>query len=416
MYDLEEQEQIDELKAWWKQYGRMLIVLVAGGLCRRCRYCRLAVVQAQPVGTGVAALRRAREGGARERPEADSGALGPAHGQVRRHRLWPDGGARRGQGQLRWRRCEERRKHSCNGRSTTRATTIVIATARLRLAGVLLDEKKYDEALKLLDTAHPEAFTGLFADLKGDTLRGSGQDGGGEGSLQAGAGKAARGRHLPRHRAGQARRDWAATSERNASCTEADILSCAGLVLMAAGADRLWRLPGSVKPAELVKFKPNAQAKVLWHASVGDADVYIFTPAVYEDAVYAAGAGGTLARFDAATGKQVWRVDTKQQLSGGVGADGDLVVVGDQEGRGAGLRLEGQAGVEEPGQQRGADGAARRPGRGGGAQRRRQDLRLGRERRQIAVGISLHVAAAAAAVGLGRSDPARHRAGRAGSR
>ena len=33
---------------------------------------------------------------------------------------------------------------------------------------MLLDEKKYDEALKLLDTEHPEAFTGLFADLKGD--------------------------------------------------------------------------------------------------------------------------------------------------------------------------------------------------------------------------------------------------------
>jgi predicted negative regulator of RcsB-dependent stress response len=28
MYDLEEQEQIDELKAWWKQYGRLVIVVV----------------------------------------------------------------------------------------------------------------------------------------------------------------------------------------------------------------------------------------------------------------------------------------------------------------------------------------------------------------------------------------------------
>ena len=42
--------------------------------------------------------------------------------------------------------------------------------ARLRLAGVLLDEKKHDEALKLLDVKHVAAFDGLYADLKGDIL------------------------------------------------------------------------------------------------------------------------------------------------------------------------------------------------------------------------------------------------------
>jgi len=88
----------------------------------------------------------------------------------------------------------------------------------------------------------------------------------------------------------------------------------------------------TVKPAELVKFKPTARAQVVWHASVGEADVYIFTPAIYEGAVYAAGAEGTLARFDANSGKQVWRVNTKQPLSGGVGAGGGLVVVATKKG------------------------------------------------------------------------------------
>jgi outer membrane protein assembly factor BamB len=88
----------------------------------------------------------------------------------------------------------------------------------------------------------------------------------------------------------------------------------------------------TVKPAELVKFKPTAKAKVVWHASVGEADVYIFTPAVYEGAVYAAGADGRLARFDAATGKRAWRVKTKEELSGGVGADAGVVVVGTRKG------------------------------------------------------------------------------------
>jgi predicted negative regulator of RcsB-dependent stress response len=42
--------------------------------------------------------------------------------------------------------------------------------ARLRLAGVLLDEKNYAEALKLVETKPAQAFTGLYAELKGDIL------------------------------------------------------------------------------------------------------------------------------------------------------------------------------------------------------------------------------------------------------
>ena len=88
----------------------------------------------------------------------------------------------------------------------------------------------------------------------------------------------------------------------------------------------------TVKPAELVKFKPTAKASVVWRASVGEAENYIFTPAVYEGAVYAAGADGRLARFDAVRGKRVWRINTKEALSGGVGADAGLVVVATKKG------------------------------------------------------------------------------------
>jgi predicted negative regulator of RcsB-dependent stress response len=42
--------------------------------------------------------------------------------------------------------------------------------ARLRLAGLMLDEKKYDEALKLLESKHSEFFAGLYGDLKGDVF------------------------------------------------------------------------------------------------------------------------------------------------------------------------------------------------------------------------------------------------------
>jgi predicted negative regulator of RcsB-dependent stress response len=46
--------------------------------------------------------------------------------------------------------------------------------ARLRLAAVLLDEKNYADALKLLEAKHPDAFDGLYADLRGDVLSAQG--------------------------------------------------------------------------------------------------------------------------------------------------------------------------------------------------------------------------------------------------
>jgi predicted negative regulator of RcsB-dependent stress response len=48
--------------------------------------------------------------------------------------------------------------------------------ARLRLASLLLDEKNYAAAGKLLDSKHPESFDALFADLKGDVLSAQGKN------------------------------------------------------------------------------------------------------------------------------------------------------------------------------------------------------------------------------------------------
>ncbi len=47
--------------------------------------------------------------------------------------------------------------------------------ASLRMVAILLDEKKYDEATKLLDAKHQASFDGLYADLKGDVLSAQGK-------------------------------------------------------------------------------------------------------------------------------------------------------------------------------------------------------------------------------------------------
>ena len=46
----------------------------------------------------------------------------------------------------------------------------MVATARVRLAGVLLDEKAYDEALKVVSTDVPQSHAVQFADRRGDVL------------------------------------------------------------------------------------------------------------------------------------------------------------------------------------------------------------------------------------------------------
>lgn len=47
--------------------------------------------------------------------------------------------------------------------------------ARMRLASVLSEEKKYDEALKVLDGNKDEAFVALAADLRGDVMLAQGR-------------------------------------------------------------------------------------------------------------------------------------------------------------------------------------------------------------------------------------------------
>jgi outer membrane protein assembly factor BamB len=81
----------------------------------------------------------------------------------------------------------------------------------------------------------------------------------------------------------------------------------------------------AAKPAKLVDFTQSAELASTWSANIGDAGPYRFQPAVWSDAVYAAGHDGEVARFEG--GRQVWRTDTDTRLSAGVGTDGRLAVV-----------------------------------------------------------------------------------------
>lgn len=84
--------------------------------------------------------------------------------------------------------------------------------------------------------------------------------------------------------------------------------------------------------APLTEIAAPIAVKTLWQASVGDSQQAVFSPAVTSDGIYAAAADGTITRLDGSSGKQVWRIDAGERLSGGVGADRNLVVVGSRKG------------------------------------------------------------------------------------
>ncbi|MBY0238068.1 MAG: outer membrane protein assembly factor BamB [Burkholderiaceae bacterium] len=88
------------------------------------------------------------------------------------------------------------------------------------------------------------------------------------------------------------------------------------------------------KPAALVEIKGAAAVKTAWKYSLGKAGAYTFNPAFAAGSVFVADADGGLARLDAASGREQWKVKAGSDLTAGVGVspDGNLVVVGGAKG------------------------------------------------------------------------------------
>ncbi|MDH4190354.1 MAG: outer membrane protein assembly factor BamB [Betaproteobacteria bacterium] len=89
---------------------------------------------------------------------------------------------------------------------------------------------------------------------------------------------------------------------------------------------------GGSQPTELIDIAQARPVRVLWTAQIGHADEYLFFPILRDGSVYAAGRAGKVVRFDAATGREIWRVAIGRPLATGVGSDGKLVLVASEKG------------------------------------------------------------------------------------
>ena len=173
-YDLEEQEKIDGLKSWWETYGTLLIVVVAtfiasiGGVKAWNYYQQQQIGQAAELYSSLLQLEASGD------PKKISDAAHllmegfPSSGYASRAALisarasFDSGDVQNAKSRLQW---------TLDNTKEDELKDLV----RLRLAGILLDERKYDDALRLLDTKHGESFDGLYADLKGDVLNAAGK-------------------------------------------------------------------------------------------------------------------------------------------------------------------------------------------------------------------------------------------------
>lgn len=97
------------------------------------------------------------------------------------------------------------------------------------------------------------------------------------------------------------------------------------------------------QPAPLVELKGSMAVRTAWKLDIGKAADYVFTPAVVGNTVIAASAEGAIARVEAATGRQLWRVKSDTPLTAGVGTDGNMLVVGGNEGTVLAFDMDGKA-------------------------------------------------------------------------
>ncbi|ODS98065.1 MAG: hypothetical protein ABS56_07205 [Lautropia sp. SCN 69-89] len=173
-YNLEEQEQLENLKAFWKQYGNFILTVITVAALAVAGWRGWGWYQAREAAQASAVYEQLREAAsARDvaKVRAVAGTLfeqygSTAYGEMAAlvaARAYVDAGdPKAARVTLEWavsNAKDDEFRHA----------------ARLRLAALLIDEKAYDDAGKLLAVDAPGKFAGEYADRRGDLLTAQGK-------------------------------------------------------------------------------------------------------------------------------------------------------------------------------------------------------------------------------------------------
>ncbi len=166
VYDLEEQEQIAALRSWWKQYGGwatgvlLMVALACLGWYGWQSYLKtqnaeasrvFLVLQQASAQQDTGRVKQAAGELVNQYPRSQFAALGALLAATT---LEAAGDAKSAEAQLSW--------VADNGKDAMRGV------ARLRLAGVQMDQKEYDAALKTLSESAPPGVAARFDAARGD--------------------------------------------------------------------------------------------------------------------------------------------------------------------------------------------------------------------------------------------------------
>ncbi len=166
VYDLEEQEQIAALRGWWKQYGGwatgLLLAIAMGWLgwygwqtyqkTQNAEASRIfLVLQQASAQQNTSQVKQAAGELVNQYPRSQFAALGALLAATT---LEAAGDPKSAEAQLVW--------VADNGKDAVRGV------ARLRLAGIQMDQKDYDAALKTLSETAPAGFAARFDAARGD--------------------------------------------------------------------------------------------------------------------------------------------------------------------------------------------------------------------------------------------------------
>ena len=172
-YDLEEQEQLDEFKAWWKKNGSMATNLVLAALVAFAAwkgysyYQNTKAVEASAlyqtlVVTDIAKTTEIKAQSAKLMEEFSGTPYAGRAAVFAAKANFAANDSKSAKSQLEW--ATKNAKESA-----------VKAIASLQLAGILFEEKSYDEANKVLAAITDKGYEGLKANMQGDVLLAQGK-------------------------------------------------------------------------------------------------------------------------------------------------------------------------------------------------------------------------------------------------
>ncbi len=174
VYDLEEQDQLEDLKAWWKRWGNTIsgiVIAVCAGVIAVQGWRWWSQQQAEKgsvLYNAVSAAARAndvakaKDAMAQLADKYGGTAYAPRAALILAATLNDTGdkaGAKAHLASVIDRDSEDELKQ----------------IARVRLAALLFDDRQYDDALRTLDARHDDAFAGIYADMRGDILAAAGR-------------------------------------------------------------------------------------------------------------------------------------------------------------------------------------------------------------------------------------------------